>query len=153
MVEECDSVVRQRTRILGFARNMPQLMAAADVLVTKAGPSTICEAIACTLPIVLLGCVPGQEEGNVGYVRDHGIGLVAETPASLLRAVEECLRPESALPERMRANMVELQNPLAAQSIAAYILGILGYGGVEATTSGPDTVTARRAPEMSFPRV
>jgi 1,2-diacylglycerol 3-beta-galactosyltransferase len=153
MAEGFDCTVRQRTRILGFARNMPQLMAAADVLVTKAGPSTICEAISCNLPIVLLGCVPGQEEGNVGYVRDHGIGLVAETPASLLRALEECLHPQSALAERMRANMVELQNPQAAQSIAAYILGILGHGGVEAAAGGPPTVTAQRAPEMSFPRV
>ena len=117
---------RRGTHILGFARNMPQLMAAADVVVTKAGPSTICEAIACKLPLLLLGCVPGQEEGNVDYVRDHGIGLLAETPAVLLQTLTECLQPQSNLVERMRGNMAELQDPLAARSIAAYILTILG---------------------------
>jgi 1,2-diacylglycerol 3-beta-galactosyltransferase len=143
MKAELAGDVRRRTRILGFARNMPRLMAAADVLVTKAGPSTICEAIASKVPILLLGCVPGQEEGNVGYVRDHGIGLVAATPASLLQALEECLQPKSALAESMRANMAELQNPRAAPSIAAYILSILGISaGAGAPASRPPTETA-----------
>ena len=54
--------------VLGFVDNMPVWMSAADCLVTKAGPGTIAEALACGLPMVLSDFVPGQEEGNVGYV-------------------------------------------------------------------------------------
>jgi 1,2-diacylglycerol 3-beta-galactosyltransferase len=56
---------------------MPELMAAADILVTKAGPATICEACIAGLPIVLSGAVPGQEDGNIPYVVDNGAGAYA----------------------------------------------------------------------------
>ncbi len=114
---------RQKCRILGFVHNMHELMGAADILVTKAGPSTISEAIACRLPLVLTGYLPGQEEGNVAYVCEQGIGLLAETPPQLVATLAECLRPGSPLLECMRANMVVLQNPLAARSIARFLLG------------------------------
>ena len=38
---------------LGFVTNMPDYMAAADILVSKAGPGTIAEAAAVGLPIML----------------------------------------------------------------------------------------------------
>src|SRR5205807_10384218 len=55
-------------KVFGFVQNMQEMMCASDVIVTKAGPGTICEAMACNLPIILSGYVPGQEEGNVTYV-------------------------------------------------------------------------------------
>ncbi|MBN1202148.1 MAG: galactosyldiacylglycerol synthase [Anaerolineae bacterium] len=67
----------QPTVIYPFVNNMPELMAAADVLVTKAGPATICEACIAGLPIVLSGAVPGQEDGNVTYVIENEAGVYA----------------------------------------------------------------------------
>ena len=49
-------------------------MVAADVLVSKAGPGTISEAAALSLPVMLTSFLPGQEEGNVDYVIDGGFG-------------------------------------------------------------------------------
>jgi 1,2-diacylglycerol 3-beta-galactosyltransferase len=49
-------------------------MVAADVLVSKAGPGTIAEAAALSLPVMLTSFLPGQEEGNVDYVVDGGFG-------------------------------------------------------------------------------
>ena len=42
-------------KVFGFVQNMPEMMRAADVIVTKAGPGTIAEALACDLPIILSG--------------------------------------------------------------------------------------------------
>lgn len=117
--------LQQRCRVLGFVQQMPDLMQAADLLVTKAGPSTICEAIACNLPLVLSGCVPGQEEGNIGYVCEQGIGLLAETPEELIAALRDCLQSHSPLLEHMRANIARVQNPQAAFSVAACLLAHL----------------------------
>jgi 1,2-diacylglycerol 3-beta-galactosyltransferase len=111
-----------RLRVLGFVKNMPELMYAADLLITKAGPSTICEAVACQLPLVLSGYVPGQEEGNIRYVCEQGIGLRAETPEELVTVLEECLHPASPTVERIRANMASLQKPPAALYIAKILL-------------------------------
>jgi len=65
------------TFIYGFVRNMPDLMSAADILVTKAGPGTITEALNAGLPIILYSRLPGQEEGNVTYVTAEGAGIWA----------------------------------------------------------------------------
>jgi 1,2-diacylglycerol 3-beta-galactosyltransferase len=111
-----------RLRVLGFIENMPELMRAADLFVTKAGPSTICEAVACRLPLVLSGCVPGQEEGNIRYVCEQGIGLRAETPEELVAVLEECIHPASPTVERIRDNMARLQHPPAALHIAKVLL-------------------------------
>jgi 1,2-diacylglycerol 3-beta-galactosyltransferase len=113
-------------RILGFVPNMHELMGVADLVVTKAGPGTISEAIASRLPILLYGYVPGQEEGNVGYVCDQGIGRLADTPDRVISLLEECFfQPGSQLLQQMRSNMERLQNPSAALSIARAILGAL----------------------------
>ena len=44
----------------GFVTNMAEWMTASDVIVTKAGPGTIAEALICGLPIILNGFIPCQ---------------------------------------------------------------------------------------------
>ncbi len=59
---------------LGFVTKMADYMVAADVLVSKAGPGTIAEAAALSLPVMLTSFLPGQEEGNVDFVLKGGFG-------------------------------------------------------------------------------
>jgi len=113
---------RMPAHVFGFVDNMPALMRAADVVVTKAGPGTICEAIACGLPILLTGAIPGQEEGNVAYVLDNRIGVLAQTPEKLSAAVRTLLEPGSETLEEMRSNVRRLSRPRASFDIAKLIL-------------------------------
>ena len=55
-------------RALGFVDNVPELMGASDIIITKAGTGTLCEALAAGAPIILYDAVPGQEDGNRDYV-------------------------------------------------------------------------------------
>jgi len=71
----------------GFVRNMPDLMAAADILVTKAGPGTISEAFIAGLPLIIYSRMPGQEDGNVFYVMNHKAGVWAPHPERVVRAL------------------------------------------------------------------
>lgn len=64
----------------------PSVLPAADVIITKAGPGTISEALICGLPMVLNAYVPCQEEGNIPYVTDNGVRLAGLAPAVILRA-------------------------------------------------------------------
>mmetsp|Transcript_10456 Transcript_10456/g.29868 ORF Transcript_10456/g.29868 Transcript_10456/m.29868 type:complete len:733 (+) Transcript_10456:189-2387(+) len=59
---------------LGFVTNMAEYMVAADILISKAGPGTISEAAALSLPVMLTSFLPGQEEGNIDFVVDGGFG-------------------------------------------------------------------------------
>lgn len=77
------------TRIYGFVREMPDFMQAADVLVTKAGPGTITEAMNAGLPMILYSYLPGQESGNLDYVESKGAGVWAPTPEKVISALQK----------------------------------------------------------------
>jgi 1,2-diacylglycerol 3-beta-galactosyltransferase len=75
------------THVYGFVDNMEQLMAACDAVITKAGPGTIMEAAAVCRPLILTGAVGLQEEGNISFVLDSGIGVLCPTPPAVSRQV------------------------------------------------------------------
>jgi len=108
------------THIYGFVTNMPDLMRAADILVTKAGPGTISEALIAHLPIILYHRIPGQEEGNVSYVIDEGAGIWAPDIEDIINTLEDWLKnPE----KRMLAveNAKRLARPDASRQIVRTI--------------------------------
>lgn len=79
------------TFVYGFVREMPDFMAAADVLVTKAGPGTISEALNAGLPMILYSHLPGQESGNIPYVVTEGAGIWAPRPEEIVRTLKNWL--------------------------------------------------------------
>src|SRR5579872_6803020 len=96
--------LRVPARIFGFVHNMPEMMRASDVIVTKAGPGTICEALACDLPIILSGFVPGQEEGNVTFVTENGAGVLARDPVEMVNALRRLIKPGSQVLQQQLEN-------------------------------------------------
>ncbi|RLC76694.1 MAG: hypothetical protein DRI61_12820 [Chloroflexi bacterium] len=91
-------------KVYGFVDNMDQLMQASDFIITKAGPGTICEAMAVGLPILLIDFVPGQEEGNVEFVERQGVGVFAPSPSEAVRVLKRWLsHPQEIQDIRQRA--------------------------------------------------
>jgi 1,2-diacylglycerol 3-beta-galactosyltransferase len=85
------SAWNQPTHIYGFVTDMPKLMAAADILVTKAGPATISEACIAGVPLILFDAIPGQETGNVDWVIDNRAGVFAPSPREVADAAQAWL--------------------------------------------------------------
>lgn len=104
-------------RIEGFVDNMEVWMRAADVLVTKAGPNSVAEALVAGLPLVLYTALPGQEEGNVTYVVENGVGIWAPIPRQAARAVARLL-DDTTTRVTMAARSRALAKPWAAEQIA-----------------------------------
>lgn len=73
----------------GFVQNVPELMAQSDVVITKAGPVTIMEAVAAGRPLIVTDWVGMQERDNVRFVVDHGLGVFCPRLAELCDAVRE----------------------------------------------------------------
>jgi len=105
----------------GFVDNVHEWMLAADLLVTKAGPSTISEALVMGLPMVLSGALPGQERPNVDYVVENGAGVWAPTPREVATAVCRLLNTETPLLAQMSQRAQSLARPGAAQRVARII--------------------------------
>ena len=108
------------TFIYGFTREMPEFMRAADVIVTKAGPGTIAEALNAHLPIILYAKIPGQEDGNVTFVESEGVGVWAPKPQMVVRTLTRWIsRPAER--ELIIANARRIARPDAARHIAQVI--------------------------------
>lgn len=107
--------------VLGYVENMPDLMRAADAIVTKAGPGTITEALVSGLPIFLTGCVPGQEEGNVRFVEEEDVGFYTPSPRKLVRAVREHMIADSQSFDRMRGRAEKVASKDSSLEIAELV--------------------------------
>jgi len=63
---------------VGFAKNINEYLKVADVVVGKAGPSTLVEAMLYNVPIVMTHYVYGQERGNVNYITKNKLGMLSK---------------------------------------------------------------------------
>ena len=111
------------TTIFGFVDNMPEIMGAADVMITKAGPGSISEAFVAGLPLILFDYIPGQEEGNVRYVVEHQAGVYQTNPDQIAALLGEWLRGDNPALVQMAHNAARLAHPEAALTIARHIYG------------------------------
>jgi 1,2-diacylglycerol 3-beta-galactosyltransferase len=122
--------------IYGFVTEMPDMMGAADILVTKAGPGTISEAFIAGLPMILYSKMPGQEDGNVDYVTSNGAGLWAPEPD----LVVDALRQWVDHPDQHQAAAVvcrQLARPNAARRIAQVLASFVGVTNEESANANP----------------
>jgi 1,2-diacylglycerol 3-beta-galactosyltransferase len=113
-------------RVLGYVNNMPEWMRASDVVVSKAGPGTIAEALCCGLPLLLVWYLPGQERGNVEWVVDIGAGRYVPRDEQLVDAVAELAVPGSEALATMRAAVRAAARPDATRRIAELIARVAG---------------------------
>lgn len=108
-----------RLSLLGYTDEVPALMRAADVLITKAGPSTAYEAVVCGLPLIFNSFLPGQEEGNSEFFERAGVACRARQPAETVAL----LRGFLAGPGRL----APLANPALAAETCAAVDRIAGF--------------------------
>lgn len=104
-------------KVYGFVHNMPELMAASDLVVTKAGPGTLAEAFTVGLPIIVSGYIPGQESANARYVTENMAGAFLQEPDEIASTIREWIADSSRL-DRMSQNAGKLARPDAALRIA-----------------------------------
>jgi len=110
-------------KVFGFTDKVHELMAESDMIVTKAGPGTIAEALAMDLPIVITDWLPGQEEGNVEFVVKEDIGRVSKDPAKIVEIIKEMKDTDTF--EEIKKNIKRVSKPHAAVEIAHEIFSHL----------------------------
>ncbi|MBV9718780.1 MAG: glycosyltransferase [Candidatus Eremiobacteraeota bacterium] len=128
--------------VLGFTDKIPEYFRAVDLLVTKAGPGTLAEANAAQLPVVVYDFVPGQERGNVDFVRSNGLGMIALHGAS---EVVSAVRALISAPERLaeiRHNQEMVAPRRSSRRIAALITSITETGRIPLSDDAPVLITA-----------
>jgi UDP-N-acetylglucosamine:LPS N-acetylglucosamine transferase len=73
---------------------MEQLMAASDLVITKAGPGTLMEALVMRKPVIVTEAVGMQERGNIDFVLNYELGMYCPTNERIIAAVRDLEEPE-----------------------------------------------------------
>jgi UDP-N-acetylglucosamine:LPS N-acetylglucosamine transferase len=100
----------------GFTDKVPEIMTEADLIVTKAGPGSIAEAMAMDLPIIINSWLPGQEEGNVEFVVRENVGKVSKDPKKTVKIIKNIMKPANY--KKIMKNIKRVRRPKAALDIA-----------------------------------
>jgi len=108
------------THVLGFVRNMHELMTIADLLITKPGGLTTSEALALGRPLFILNPIPGQEAANSDFLLQHGAAEKANCVEDLPFRIGKLLGSKKLTAMARAAK--DLGQPAAAKTICREIL-------------------------------
>ena len=103
--------------IYGFRQDVPQLLAGADMIITKAGGLTCAEVLATGLELFIYKPLPGQERGNAAFLEQYYQAKVCDGLEQLVHAVVA-----ASCQKRAKQGKKPLGNRLAAMQIAEFVL-------------------------------
>jgi processive 1,2-diacylglycerol beta-glucosyltransferase len=108
---------------MGFTRTVEQVMACADLAITKSGGLTTSECLAMGLPMIVVSPIPGQEERNADFLLENGAALIAADASAMVFRVKRLLAEPERL-DALRANARKLGRPDAARQVLETVLGV-----------------------------
>ena len=110
-----------RLQVLGFTRQLPEYMAAADLAVTKPGGLSLTELAAAGVPAILTSPIPGHEERNLSlWTRLGAAAEGGEDGESIALLAQELLEDEDRL-RRMRRALEALSPRDAAENLCRFV--------------------------------
>ena len=118
-----------RAKVMGFTTEIDELMAAADVVVSKPGGLTTSEVLARGAAMVIVNPIPGQESRNSDFLLESGAAVKANNAATLPLKLAQLLGDRPRL-EGIKANARRLGRPRAAFDAARLALELAAAGTV-----------------------
>lgn len=125
-MERLASRSRVPIKVLGFTDQMPLLMDATDLAISKPGPGTIAELIHKQIPMLIddiFDPMP-QERGNLDFVISKGIGLAITRDRSVADMVRELMQDPPRF-EQLRANARAISNDQAVFDLVDLIMSFV----------------------------
>lgn len=108
------------TEVYTFTDKLPQLMAAADIIVSKAGGLSSAEILALRKKFIIYKPLPGQEEGNADFLRKNYGVIVADDISEIKQALMQQITDKNE--EKTHASAIENEKVKAAEKICDYVL-------------------------------
>jgi processive 1,2-diacylglycerol beta-glucosyltransferase len=108
---------RHRLKVLGYTTSIDELMAVADVLVSKPGGLTTSEALARGAAMAIVNPIPGQESRNADYLLEQGVAIKINHVPTLPLKLGELLEDRKRL-AGLQSRARKLGRPDAAFDVA-----------------------------------
>ncbi|MBA3273739.1 MAG: hypothetical protein H0T11_07685 [Chthoniobacterales bacterium] len=123
-VERIQGVAFRPFTVVGWSEELPRLLRASHLLISKAGGATVQEAISAGCPMIVNHVIPGQEEGNARYLLETNSGTVATSQDAVVSAIESAFANDAARWREWSTNVATLSRPAASLDIAKFLLSI-----------------------------
>jgi processive 1,2-diacylglycerol beta-glucosyltransferase len=120
---------QHRTHVLGFTDQMDELMAAADLVVSKPGGLTTSETLARGVAMAVVNPIPGQESRNSDYLLENGAAIKVNHLATLPFKIGTLLDHPDRLAQ-LKENARRLGRPRAAFDVVEESFTLLRERGV-----------------------
>lgn len=114
---------QKKTLILSYATNIEELMHLSDIILTKPGGITTAEALAKSLPMLIVNPLPGQEAMNTKFLLEEGVAVKANSPDDVEVLLDELLENRNKL-KAMSDKARSLAKPDSSINIARLALGM-----------------------------
>jgi len=108
--------------VLGYVSDLDTRLSNADVLITKAGPNMILEAVKMCVPVLITGHIPGQEEKNYQYIVENGYGLKCDSPKRLSNALDRLFENDYKMLKEFFRNEQCCNDTSGAEAVAQHLL-------------------------------
>jgi processive 1,2-diacylglycerol beta-glucosyltransferase len=117
---------RHRVAIVGYTTAIDELMAAADVVISKPGGLTSAEVLARGCALAIVNPIPGQESRNADYLLENGAAIKIGPTATLPYKLGQLLDDPRRLAQ-LKSRARRLARPRAAFTVAETVLALIGH--------------------------
>ena len=104
-----------RVNVMGFVRDIQNVMCESDILIMRASPNSVMEAVALNKPVIVFGQLAGQELHNPQMLEKHGLVVHCPDPEKLPACIAELTKDDGAAIRRM----IECQKAYAPGDVCA----------------------------------
>jgi processive 1,2-diacylglycerol beta-glucosyltransferase len=108
---------RHRAKILGYTEEIDELMAVADIVLSKPGGLTTSEVLARGSAMAIVNPTPGQESRNSDFLLENGAAVKINNEGVLRLKLTQLLNDPQRL-AALKANARKLARPRAAFDVA-----------------------------------
>jgi len=122
-LEQIEAPSRHRVKVLGFTDQIDELMAVADVVVSKPGGLTTSEVLARGAAMAIVNPIPGQESRNSDYLLENGAAIKINNVGTLPLKLTQLLSDRPRL-ESIKRNARRISRPNAAFDVANIALAL-----------------------------
>ncbi|MFA6350192.1 MAG: glycosyltransferase [Candidatus Omnitrophota bacterium] len=112
---------RQKVNLYGHVANVEELMAAADIVITKPGGVTTAESLTKKLPMIIIHPIPGQEMNNAVFLVEKGAAIKIDDPEEVNSIIEDLVKYPYKL-KHLSESAARIGKPNSSRDIAKLIL-------------------------------
>ncbi|HEX2946786.1 MAG TPA: glycosyltransferase [Clostridia bacterium] len=116
---------KDRLEICGFVENVEKYMLESDILLLRASPNVMMEAVNLCRPFIVTGSLTGQEEKNPDFAKANNLGVICTDMRKLAGTVDELLADSCRKLDGIAASQLAFRQPDAARRTAELFLSIL----------------------------